>query len=454
MKITIFGTGYVWLVTGTCLAEVWHEVMCIDIDETKIEKLKKWIIPIYEPGLEELVLRNYKEWRLHFSTDPVEWVDFATAIFSAVGTPPDKENNHKADLKFVKAVAKTVWQNIKDYKVFINKSTVPVGTGDLCKDIINKEIMTTSLLASLIKEEGNKKPNDYFDIVSNPEFLREWTAIKDFMTPDRIVVWVENDRAKKVMEEIYKPFIRSYVNIIFTDIKSAEVIKYAANSFLATKISFINEIANFAEKVWANIQDISKWIGSDKRIWPKFLHAGIGYWWSCFPKDVQALIETGKDYQIDFKIIKATEEVNNSQKTKVVEKLQKYIPELLEKKIGIWGLSFKPKTDDTRDAPSIDVINKLLELWVNEIRAFDPVSIENMKMIFGGEKKVVFTDNNYEALEDVDALIILTEWDEFRMPDFDKINSLMKWNIIIDGRNIWDKEEMKEKWFIYEGMGR
>ena len=457
MKITIFGTWYVWLVTGTCLAEVWHEVMCIDIDQTKIDNLEKWIIPIYEPGLEELVLRNFKEWRLKFSTNPKEWVDFWKVIFSAVWTPPDKENNHKADLKFVKIVAQTVWKNLEEYKVFINKSTVPVWTWELCKDIIREELEKRNLakphpwIPSPLEE---KEAAIDFDIVSNPEFLREWTAIKDFMVPDRIVCWVENEKSREIMEEVYKPFLRSYVNIIFTDIKSAEIIKYAANSFLATKISFINEIANFAEKVGANIQDISKWIWSDKRIWPKFLHAGIWYGWSCFPKDVQALIETWKEYWIDFKIISSTEEVNKIQKTKVVEKLLKHISNLEWKTISIWWLSFKPKTDDIRDAPSIDVINKLLELWVKEIKAFDPVSINNMKMLFWNNEKVIFTENNYDALQNSDWLIILTEWDEFRMPNFNKMKELMNGNIIIDGRNIWDKKEVEENNFIYESIGK
>ena len=452
MKITIFGTWYVWLVTGTCLAEVWHDVICIDIEQTKIDNLEKWIIPIYEPGLEELVIRNYKEWRLKFSTNAKKWVDFWEVIFSAVWTPPDKENNHKADLKFVKIVAKTVWENMENYKVFINKSTVPVWTGEMCKKIIQEELDKKSPLS--ISPQGREEAAVKFDVVSNPEFLREWTAIKDFMVPDRIVCWVENEKSEEVMKELYKPFLRSYVNIIFTDIKSAEIIKYAANSFLATKISFINEIANFAEKVGANIQDISRWIWSDKRIWPKFLHAGIWYGWSCFPKDVQALIETWKEYWIDFEIISSTEKVNKKQKLKVVEKLQKHIPNLEWKTISIWGLSFKPKTDDIRDAPSIDVINKLLDLWVKEIKAFDPVSINNMKMLFWDNKKIKFSETNYKTLENSDWLIILTEWDEFRMSDFQKMRELMNGNIIIDGRNIWDKNDVEKYWFEYDSIGK
>ena len=439
MKITIFWTGYVWLVTGTCLAEVGHDVMCIDIDEKKVEDLKKGIIPIYEPWLEELVIRNHKEGRLNFSTDAKKGVQFATAIFSAVWTPPDE--NHRADLRFVKIVAKTVWENMEDYKVFINKSTVPVWTWEMCKNIIKKEL-----------EKSEKKIK--FDIVSNPEFLKEWTAIEDFMNPDRIVCWVESEEAKEVCNNIYKSFVRTDRPLIFTDLKSSEIIKYAANAFLATKISFINEIANFAEIVWANIGDISKWIGLDPRIGSRFLHAGIGYGGSCFPKDVQALIETWKDFDFDFQIIKSTEDVNKRQKTKAVDKLLNFIPDLKWKNIAIWGLAFKPKTDDIRDAPSIDVINKLLELWVNSIQAFDPIAMSNMEKMYDSEKRITFTSTNYDAIKNVDALIILTEWNEFRNPDFNKIKDFMNSNIIIDWRNIWNKKDMKERGFIYEWIGK
>ncbi|MDP2090607.1 MAG: UDP-glucose/GDP-mannose dehydrogenase family protein [Candidatus Gracilibacteria bacterium] len=467
MKITIFGTGYVGLVTGTCLAEVGHEVMCIDIDQNKIDKLKEGIIPIYEPGLEELVKRNYKEGRLQFSTDAKQGIDFATAIFSAVGTPPDE--NHRADLRFVKIVAQTLGQNMDNYKVFINKSTVPVGTGEMCKNIIKEELKKrkSPLLGGDL--EGG------FDVVSNPEFLKEGAAVKDFMTPDRIVCGVESEQAKKVMNDIYKSFIRADKPLVFTDLKSSEIIKYAANSFLATKISFINEIANFAEIVGANISDISKGIGLDPRIGSKFLHAGIGYGGSCFPKDVQALIETGKDFGYDFKIIKATEEVNKLQKVKIVDMLLEkikhihsqlnseglplkseeinYFP-LANKTIAIWGLAFKPKTDDIRDAPSLDVIDRLIGLGVSKIQAFDPVAMENVSRVLGGESKLTLTYTNYEALKGADALLVLTEWDEFRNADFDKIVELMRGNIIIDGRNIWNKDDLIERGFNYEGIGK
>ena len=439
MKITIFWTWYVWLVTGTCLAEVWHDVMCIDIDEKKVEDLKKGIIPIYEPWLEELVLRNHKEWRLNFSTNAKDWVEFATAIFSAVWTPPDE--NHKADLKFVKIVAKTVGENMNEYKCFINKSTVPVLTWEMCKKIIQEEL-----------EKKWKKID--FDVVSNPEFLKEWMAIRDFMSPDRIVCWVESEKAEKVMNEIYKSFVRADRPLVFTTLKSSEIIKYAANAFLATKISFINEIANFAEIVWANVSDISRWIWLDDRIWHRFLQAGIWYWWSCFPKDVQALIETWKEHDFDFKIIKSTEEVNKLQKIKVVDKLLQKIPDLKWKTIWIWGLAFKPKTDDIREAPSLDVIEKLLELWVWEIKAFDPVSMPHVDKIYWNNHKITLTQNNYWAVKNIDALIVITEWDEFRMVDFKKIKELMSGNIIIDWRNIWNKKDVEEFWFEYVGIGK
>ncbi len=434
MKLTIFWTWYVGLVTGTCLAEVGHEVMCIDVDAQKIEKLTQGIIPIYEPWLEELVLRNYKEGRLQFSTDAKAGVEFADAIFSAVGTPPDE--NHKADLKYVKAVAEIVGTYMNGYKVFINKSTIPVGTGKLCAQIIEKVSW---------KQD--------FDIVSNPEFLKEGVAVRDFMLPDRIVCGVESEAAKKVMEQIYKPFLRAERPIVFMSIESAEICKYASNAFLATKISFINEIANFAELVGANVGEIAKGMGLDDRIGSRFLHAGIGYGGSCFPKDVQALIETGKEYHYDFQIISATESVNEAQKTKVIEKLQKHL-DISGKTITLWGLSFKPKTDDIREAPSIAIITNLLSLGVKRIQCYDPVSMPAMKKYFSGETKVSFFENNYEALKNTDALLLLTEWDAFRMVDLKKMKQSMHGNIIIDGRNIWNRAELEAAWFIYEAIGK
>ncbi len=435
MKLTIFWSGYVGLVSWTCLAEVGHDVLCIDIDEKKVEDLKNWIIPIYEPWLDDMVLRNYKEWRLKFSTDAKEWIEFWSVIFSAVWTPPDE--NHKADLRFVKEVAKTFWNYLNSHKVFVNKSTVPVWTWEMCNDIIKEQLKKRNISVD-------------FDIVSNPEFLREGSAIRDFMAPNRVVCWTSSKKANDIMMEVYKPFVRADRPLFFTDIKSSEIIKYAANSFLATKISFINEIANFSEIVWANIWDISRWIWLDERIWSKFLHAWIWYWWSCFPKDVQALIETGKEHWYDFKILNATEDVNVKQKSKVVKKLKNYIKDLKWKKVGLWWLAFKPKTDDIREAPSLVVIDQLLKADAWELLVFDPVAISNVKKIYWDEKRVIFTENNYDALKNIDALLILTEWDEFRMPDFERIKKLMKWNIIIDWRNIWNKGLIEGHGFLYE----
>ena len=437
MKITIFWTWYVGLVTGTCLAEVGHSVLCVDIDQQKIEQLKQWVIPIYEPGLSELVVKNYENKRLSFSDNPREGVEFSDVIFSAVGTPPDQ--NHRADLKYVKAVAKTVGEYMQWYKAFINKSTVPVWTGKICEEIIYQELQKRQKELS-------------FDVISNPEFLREWTAVKDFMVPDRIVCWVESDTARDIMKKIYEPFNRSYSSLIFTDRASSEIAKYAANAFLATKLSFINEIANFAEISWGDISDIANAIWSDKRIGNKFLHAGIWYGGSCFPKDVDALIETGKDYWYDFEIIKATESVNKKQKLKVVEKLQKHI-DVSGRTVTLWGLSFKPKTDDMREAPSLAIIEKLTKLWVAQIQVFDPVSMQHAKKILQNNTVTIFCSTALDACKDSDTLIIVTEWDEFRGIEKDDILNNMEWNIIIDGRNIWEKSHFSDD-VIYEGIGK
>ncbi len=457
MKISIFGTWYVGLVSWACFAELWHEVMCVDIDEKKIENLKNWIIPIYEPELEEIVKRNYHNGRLHFTTDGKSAINFWSVIFNWVWTPPDSENWNKADLKYVYEVAKTIWENLSEYKLLVNKSTVPVWTGKNCRDIIKKELQKRS------------KDID-FDVASNPEFLREWNAIFDFFNPDRIILWVQNEKSKLLLEELYKP-LSNKTQIIWTDIKSAEIIKYASNAFLATKISFINEIANFAELVWGNISDISKWMWADERIWDKFLEAWIWYWGSCFPKDIKAFIETGKDYGFDFKIISQTEEVNTKQKTIVVDKLLKILKsfpsplhseglplkkeeikddDLLKwKTISIWWLAFKPNTDDIREASSLYVIERLLSLWVKEIHAYDPICIENIKKVFKDEKRLILHSNSYDALENSDWLIILTEWNEFKNPDIKKMKKLMKQNIIIDWRNIWIDKDLEQEWFEY-----
>jgi len=434
MKIAIFGTGYVGLITGVCFAELGNEVLCIDKDKNKIETLKKGTPTIYEQGLGELLKRNIKGNRLRFSTNGKDGIAFGDIIFSAVGTPPDKD--HKADLTFVKQIAKEFGQNIKTYKILVNKSTVPVGTADICEKIVKEELK-------------KRKKKVEFDIASNPEFLREGTAIKDTMTPDRIIIGVKSKKAEALMKNLYNPIVRPGKPLLITDIKSAEIIKYAANSFLATKISFINEIANFCEKAGGNIQEIAKGIGLDNRIGPRFLHAGIGYGGSCFPKDVKALIKTGEEYGYEFKIIKATEEVNQRQQEVLFYKLKKEIPNLKGKTIAIWGLSFKPKTDDIREAPSIKIISKLLKEGA-KIRAFDPVSIENMKKIF---PEIHYSKTCYEALKNAHALMILTEWDEFRGADFERIKELMKGKLILDGRNIYKSTFIKNSKMEYINIG-
>lgn len=441
MKLTIFWTWYAGLVTGTCLAQVWHDVLCIDIDAKKIEDLKKWIIPIYEPWLEELVKRNIWAGRLRFSTNAEAWVQHGVAVFNAVGTPPDSQNANKADLKYVQAVAETFGKNISEYKVFINKSTVPVGTAKLCKDIIKREIY------------GRKKDIDY-DVASNPEFLREWTAVSDFLSPDRIVLWCETSKAREVLEEIYRPFERTHTEILFTSLESSELIKYAANSFLATKISFINEISNFSELVWADILDVAKWLGLDPRIGRNFLSAWVGYGGSCLPKDVKALVESGKEFGYDFQIISAADKINERQKNYIVEKLRHEVWDLRGLTISLWGLAFKPETDDIREAVSGVVIEKLLESWIQEIKVFDPIAHEVMQQYWPQDMRIMYCEWNYQALEDSDALLLLTEWDEFFAPDWKRMTKTMRWNTIIDGRNIWNRSIVERYGFNYIAFGR
>ncbi len=441
MKITIFGTWYAGLVTGTCLAEVGHEVLCIDVDAQKIENLKQGIIPIYEPGLEELVERNTKAGRLLFSTDAKTGILHGKAIFNAVGTPPDRENANKADLSYVKEVAKTFGTYINEYKIFINKSTVPVGTGEMCHNIIKRAIY-------------EREKNIAFDIVSNPEFLREGSAIKDFLEPDRVVIWYESETSKNIMYDIYKPLERENVTILFTDIKSAELIKYAANAFLATKISFINDIANFSEKVGANITDISEWMGLDKRIGKNFLSAGIGYGGSCLPKDVKALIETGREYGHEFQLITATDRINEYQKTKCIEILKSQYHDLSWLRVTIWGLAFKPNTDDTRESAARSVIDALLKTWVEHIACYDPIAPTQIEEDYAHEAKLSFAKRSYDALENADVLLLLTEWDEFRAPDFKRIKKAMRWKLIIDGRNIWDSSIQNTFGLQYISIGR
>lgn len=431
MKITIVGTGYVGLVTGTCLANLGHDVICLDIDETKIENLNKGIIPIYEPGLTELVKRNVKEGRISFSTNPEKSYEASEVIFIAVGTP--SSDTGEADLRAVWAVAKDIGKYMNGYKVVVDKSTVPIGTADKVR--------------SLIKE--NMQGDYDFDVVSNPEFLKEGMAIQDFQIPDRIVVGCETEKAKEYMEQIYRDVARTTRPIMFTDVKSAELIKYASNAMLATRISFMNQLSGLCDKVGADIKQVAKGMGLDSRIGHKFLQAGVGYGGSCFPKDVQALAATLKEEECDFSLFDAVEEINKKQKLVAVNKLESEM-DVKGKTIAIWGISFKPKTDDIRDAPSLDIIKKLQEKGA-KINAFDPIAMDNAKERLSD---INFTSNSYDALKNADALILVTEWDEFRNPDFDKMKELMNNPLVIDGRNIYNPKFMKEKGFTYLGIGR
>ncbi len=432
MKIAIIGTGYVGLTIGVCLAELGNDVICLDVNQTKIENLNNDVLPIYEPGLDELFKRNKNRGRLIFTTDKKKAIEDSSVIFIAVGTPMGE--NHEADLRFVKAVAEDIGVFMNGYKIVVNKSTVPVGTADMVKEIIQK----------------NQKVPTEFDVVSNPEFLREGSAIKDFMAPDRVVVGSDSDKAKKVMNKIYKSMVRTGKPILHTDIKSAELIKYASNAMLATRISFMNELSHLSEKIGADIKKVAQGIGLDQRIGARFLQAGIGYGGSCFPKDVQALIQTIKKNGCEAKILNAVEEVNQKQKLSLIPKIQKLVPDLNGKLIAVWGLAFKPKTDDIRDAPSLLIINELIKFGA-KIKVFDPIAMENAKKILSG---VNYAENPYDAVENADALVLVTEWNVFRQLDKARIKSLLKEPNIIDGRNMWDPKEMKEFGFNYIGVGR
>ena len=437
MKIAIVGTGYVGLVTGTCFAEMGTDVYCVDVDHNKIENLKKGIIPIYEPGLEEMVMRNYEVGRLHFETDLKSIIDKIDVLFSAVGTPSDEDGS--ADLKYVLNVAQTIGQAMNKYLLVVTKSTVPVGTAQIIKQTI-------------LKEQAKRGVSIDFDIASNPEFLKEGAAIKDCMHPDRIVIGVETDRAKKIMEKLYHPFMLNNFRIIYMDVSSAEMTKYAANAMLATRISVMNDMANLCEIVEADINMVRIGIGSDPRIGGGFLYAGCGYGGSCFPKDVRALIKTAETNNYPMRILKAVEEVNNIQKTILFEKLLKYYQsDLADKKIAIWGLAFKPETDDMREAPSIILIELLLDAGCR-ISAYDPVAVSEAKCHFGD--KIRYARDIYDAVDDVDALLIVTEWKEFRLPSWVVIKKSMKHPLILDGRNIYNPDEMKENGFIYQCIGR
>ncbi|MBK9290369.1 MAG: UDP-glucose/GDP-mannose dehydrogenase family protein [Bacteroidetes bacterium] len=436
MKITVVGTGYVGLVTGTCFAEVGIDVVCVDIDVNKIENLNKGIIPIYEPGLEDMVHRNMQKNRLSFSTELGPHLKDSQVIFSAVGTPPDEDGS--ADLKYVLDVARQVGENMEDYILMVTKSTVPVGTAEKVRAEIRKAL----------EKRGLDIP---FDVASNPEFLKEGAAIDDFMKPDRIVVGVDSPKAEEIMKRLYKPFTLNGHPVIFMDIVSAEMTKYAANAMLATKISFMNDIANLCEIVGADVNMVRKGIGSDRRIGPYFIYPGTGYGGSCFPKDVKALIHTAKQYGYNLRVLQAVEEVNEDQKSILFNKLNKYYNgDLKGKTIAVWGLSFKPNTDDMREAPSRVVIAKLLEAGAI-VRAYDPVAMHEAKRIFND--RIEFAKDQYDALVDADALVVVTEWSEFKFPNFRVIKKLLRRHVIFDGRNIYDAKEMKAENIDYFCIG-
>jgi UDPglucose 6-dehydrogenase len=432
MKITVIGTGYVGLVTGTCFAETGNKVTCVDIDKAKVDKLSSGQITIYEPGLEKIFLRNTKEGRLVFTTNLEEVLEASEIIFLALPTPPGADGS--ADLKYVLGVADKMGKLMKGYKVVVNKSTVPVGTADKVREAIAKNY------------------KGVFDVVSNPEFLREGVAVDDFMKPDRVVIGTKSEQAKKVMTELYAPFVRQGNPLIFMDERSSELTKYAANSFLATKISFMNEISQLCERMGADVDMVRRGIGSDDRIGKRFLFPGIGYGGSCFPKDVQALVKSSNEVNYDFEILKAVEKVNALQKLHLVNKINTYFKNDLQgKKIALWGLAFKPNTDDIRDAPAIDMINALTAAGAT-ITAYDPEAMSNVKNKIGD--KIKYATNQYEALTGADILVIATEWSEFRTPDFEIIEKELPSKVIFDGRNLFDVAKMKEMGYHYESIGR
>ncbi len=437
MKVSVFGSGYVGLVAGACFAESGNDVVCMDIDEKKIENLNNGIIPIYEPGLEEMIKRNVRQRRLTFTTSTEEAVSHGLFIFVAVGTPPSEDGS--ADLKHVLSVAKSVAENMDEFKILINKSTVPVGTAEKVRDA------ATEILSS-------RNMDIEFDVVSNPEFLREGAAINDFMNPDRVVIGTDNPRTAALMNELYAPFMKNQDCLISMDIKSSEMTKYAANSLLATKISFMNEIAGLCEKVGANVDMVRVGIGSDQRIGPSFLFPGIGYGGSCFPKDVQALIRTGQENREPMRLLQAVEDVNDTQKHYLLDIIRdEYGDDLSGLVFAVWGLAFKPQTDDMREAPSRVIINGLLDMGA-KIKATDPAAIEEAKKIWGD--MIQYEDYYYDVLVDADALLILTEWNDFRRPDFNKIKDLLKNPVVIDGRNIYVPKTMEGLGFKYFSIGR
>ncbi|MCC8153514.1 MAG: UDP-glucose/GDP-mannose dehydrogenase family protein [Tannerellaceae bacterium] len=437
MKIAIVGSGYVGLVTGACFAEMGTEVYCVDIDESKISRLKQGIIPIYEPGLEEMVTRNTQAGRLHFTYNLQEVLPEIEVLFCAVGTPPDEDGS--ADLKHVLAVAKEIGCYMNQYLLVVTKSTVPVGTAEKIRQTIAGELA----------KRGVTIP---FDIASNPEFLKEGAAIKDFMSPDRVVVGVETEKAKEMMSRLYRPFLLNNFRVIFMDIPSAEMTKYAANAMLATRISFMNDMANLCELVGADVNMVRKGIGSDKRIGNRFLYPGCGYGGSCFPKDVKALIQTAAENRYDMRILKAVEEVNEKQKSVLFHKLRTYYNGILSgKRIAVWGLAFKPETDDIREAPSLVLIRQLLDAGC-EVRVYDPAAMEETKRVFGD--KIHYSGDIYDTVVEADAILLLTEWKEFRLPSWRVVHKLMSEPVVFDGRNIYDARELTENGFTYYCIGK
>lgn len=432
MKVSVVGTGYVGLVTGTCLAETGNEVLCVDIDESKVEQMKSGVVPIYEPHLDVLFERNIKSGRLKFSTSLEEGLQHSDIIFLALPTPEDEDGS--ADLKYILGVANDIGKMISGYKVIIDKSTVPVGTSDKVKEAIAKHTDID------------------FDVVSNPEFLREGFAVDDFLKPERIVVGSNSDKAIEIMKKLYKPFVRSGNPIIVMDEKSAELTKYAANSFLATKITFMNEIANFCEIVGADVDKVRIGMGTDSRIGKRFLFPGIGYGGSCFPKDVKALHKSGQDFGYDFKILDSVINVNQKQKTILIPRIKEYFKnDLKGKKIAVWGLAFKPETDDIREAPALYIIDELLSAGA-QIKVFDPEAMPNVKRKLGG--KIAFADDMYHAVEDAEILVICTEWSIFRTPNFEKLAKKMRGKVIFDGRNLYEVNEVEKEGFTYSSIGR
>ncbi|HNW28348.1 MAG TPA: UDP-glucose/GDP-mannose dehydrogenase family protein [Spirochaetota bacterium] len=439
MKLAVIGTGYVGLVTGTCFADMGNDVWCIDIDEKKIQGLKNGVLPIYEPGLDELVKRNYDEGRLRFTTNLKEGITESMYAFIAVGTPSDEDGS--ADLQHVLDVARQIGRCLEKYIVIVDKSTVPVGTAEKVRQAVREEL------------DKRGKKDVAFDVVSNPEFLKEGNAVEDFIKPDRVIIGADNARAADLMRDLYSTFVRKGDRVMTMDIPSAELTKYAANAMLATRISFMNELSRLCEAAGADIESVRKGIGSDSRIGTAFLYAGIGYGGSCFPKDVKALIYTLKDFGFDAKILSAVEEVNKDQRRAFVSKVVKHMGENLSgKTFAVWGLAFKPQTDDMREAPAIDIITELRKRGAS-FKAYDPIAVENARHIIGDDR-IEYVKNNYDTLQGADALLLLTEWHHFRKPDFDKIKSLMKTPLIFDGRNQYEPAKMKELGFTYYSIGR